>query len=285
MKFVNISNVVLVWLLAGTLNIVEDADHIHLVTIRYSNDVHRLTQKDRTLRSEGFQRAEKVYATVFASKDDSEFLSLCKPHFYDLIDQYENASTVRMALPKTDKETLDRLGIDLGNRSVVSDSAVVVNVSGFRSTSPMESSGSPEDDAASDDSLSHLERERALSEGEEEEEENRRRRQEDIAEFAAGSARFQEDYSDGDDEIPQLPPNSTSSASASEDSSLSLTDTDRTILPETEEMRCENDAGFTSRRNALAEIQPESVDSKPESLKYLFKVKKIFKIVKILFHL
>jgi hypothetical protein len=71
------------------MNIDEDPDHIHLVTIRNSNELHRLTQKERSLRSEGFQRAEKVYATVFASSDENEFLSLCQPRLYDLIDRSE----------------------------------------------------------------------------------------------------------------------------------------------------------------------------------------------------
>lgn len=252
------------------MNITEDPDHIHLVKTRPYNELHSLTQKERTLRGEGFVRAEKVYATVFAASDDSEFLTLCKPRLYDLIDQYENAVTVRMTLPKADKETLDRMGIDIAIPSIPAASAVVT--SSARAASPMESY-SPED-AASDDSLSHLERERALSEGEEEEEENRRRRQEDIEEFAAGSANFQEDYSEGD-ELPQRLPNSTSSASASEDSSLSLTDSDRTLLgdpPETEEVDC--DVGLGPRRNALVQVEPESIEPEPEPepLKYLFKV-------------
>jgi hypothetical protein len=255
------------------MNIAEDPDHIHLVTIRYSNELHRLTQKDRSLRSEGFQRAEKVYATVFASSDENEFLSLCKPRLYDLIDQYENALTVRMTLPKADKETLDRLGIDIAIPTIPTLSATAAATA--RTTSPMESY-SPED-AASDDSLSHLERERALSEGEEEEEENRRRRLGDIEDFAAISATFQECYSEGE-ELPQRLPNSTSSASASEDSSLSLTDSDRTLLgdpPLAEETDCDVEMGLaTRRRNALVQVEPESVDTIPEleTVKFFFKV-------------
>jgi hypothetical protein len=253
------------------MNIAEDPDHIHLVTIRYSNELHRLTQKERSLRSEGFQRAEKVYATVFASSDENEFLSLCKPRLYDLIDQYENALTVRMTLPKADKETLDRLGIDIAIPTIPTLSATAATA---RTTSPMESY-SPED-AASDDSLSHLERERALSEGEEEEEENRRRRLGDIEDFAAISANFQECYSE--EELPQRLPNSTSSASASEDSSLSLTDSDRTLLgdpPLAEETDCDDGMGLaTRRRNALVQVEPESVDTilELEPVKFFFKV-------------
>ena len=251
------------------MNIVEEIEHIHLVTIRYSNELHRLVQKDRTLRSEGFQRAEKCYATVFPSNDEVEFLTSCKPRFYDLIDQYENAVTVRLTLPKSDKDTLDRLGIDVAVPSIPIASNAAVPV---RTASPMESC-SP--DAASDDSLSNLERERALSEGEEDEEENRRRRQEDIEEFAAGAANFQEDYSEGE-ELAQRLPNSTSSASASEDSSLSLTDSDRTLLgdpPETEEADCEGEMGFAAqRRNALVQTKSLSVEAAPELTKHFFKV-------------
>lgn len=254
------------------MNIAEDPEHIHLVTIRYSNELHRLTQKDRSLRSEGFQRAEKVYATVFPSSDDNEFLSSCKPRLYDLIDQYENALTVRMTLPRADKETLDRLGIDIALPAIPPASNTPAAA---RTASPMESY-SPED-AASDDSLSHLERERALSEGEEEEEENRRRRLGDIEDFAVISANFQECYSEGE-ELPQRLPNSTSSASASEDSSLSLTDSDRTLLgdpPEAVEEDCDAEIGLaTRRRNALVQVGPKSVDSVPElePVKYFFKV-------------
>ena len=254
--------------ISATMNVAEDPEHIHLVTIRYSNELNLLTQKDRSLRSEGFQRAEKVYATVFASGDENEFLSSCKPRLYDLIDQYENALTVRMTLPKADKESLDRLGIDIAIPTIPIAAVTA------RTASPMESF-SPED-AASDDSLSHLERERALSEGEEEEEENRRRRLEDIESFAAISANFQEFYSDGD-ELPQRLPNSTSSASASEDSSLSLTDSDRTLLgdpPETEEIEDGDMALATQRRNALVDVEPEYIETgpEPEPVKYLFKV-------------
>lgn len=256
----------------STMNIAEDPDHIHLVTISYSNELRRLTQKDRSLRSEGFQRAEKVYATVFPSSDESEFLSSCKPRLYDLIDQYENALTVRMTLPKADKETLDRLGIDIVLPVIPTASN---SPNAVRTASPMESY-SPED-AASDDSLSHLERERALSEGEEEEEENRRRRLGDIEDFAVNSANSQECYSEGE-ELPQRLPNSTSSASASEDSSLSLTNSERTLLgdpPEVGEEDCDVEIGLASRRrNALVQAGPESVDSVPElePVKYFFKV-------------
>lgn len=117
-----------------------------------------------------------------------------------------------------------------------------------------ERSYSPDDeggDAGSDDSLSNLERERALSEGEEEEEENRRRRREDIEQFAAGSAHFRSEYAGGDDMPPSVlhrhhqgrqphhkgaQPNSTLSSASEDSNSLSLTDSDRTLLGNPREM-------------------------------------------------
>lgn len=255
------------------MNIAEDPSHIFLANIRYSGELHRIVQDDRSLRAEGFQRSEKVYAVI--ANDESDFLK-CKERFYELIDQYENAITVRMSLPRVDKETLDRLGIDNPLPSVPE---VPVPTSSARTTSPMESY-SPED-AASDDSLSHLERERALSEGEEEEEENKRRRQEDIEAFAASASQFQEDDSEGDDVPPRLP-TSVSSASASEDSSLSLTDSDRTLLgdpPETEEVN--DDVGpAVHRRNALTHIEHEVVEPEQRKTKFLFKVNKRFNYLK-----
>lgn len=248
------------------MNITEDPSHIFLANIRYSGELHRIVQDDRSLRAEGLQRQEKVYAVV--ANDESDFLK-CKERFYELIDQYGNAITVCVSLPRVDRETLDRLGID---NPLPSASEAAVSSSSARTNSPMESY-SP-DDAASDDSLSHLERERALSEGEEEEEENRRRRQEDIEAFAASASQFQEDYSEGED-VPRRLPTSASSASASEDSSLSLTDSDRTLLgdpPETEELN--DDVGPTGhRRNAVASIEHEVVEPEPRKVKYLFKVK------------
>ena len=272
------------------MDITEEAEHIHLVTIRYSNELHRLVNGDRTLRNEGFQRAEKVYAVVFPSSDDSEFMSTCKPRFYDLIDQYEHSVTVRLTLPKVDSDSLDRLGIDLVSSSVIlpptaTETAASVFPPAARPASPMESY-SP--DAGSDDSLSHLERERALSDGEEEDEaELRRRRQEDIEEFATGSAHYHGSYLEGDEIVPPLP-NSTSSASE-DSSSLSLTDSDRTLLgdaPETEEEildRSFNESehcsgGGVRRRNALIQDEPEPIktvaesEPLPEKLKYFFKV-------------
>lgn len=154
-----------------------------------------------------------------------------------------------------------------------------------------ETSYSPvEGDAGSDDSLSHLERERALSEGEEEEEENRRRRREDIEEFAAGSAHFRPHFDCAEEltlPVPSkligissrlcllksiffflfscpaqqsehrqsLPPNSTLSSASEDSNSLSLTDSDRTLLGDPPEME-EGFVGDPEMDESSAEAAP-----------------------------
>lgn len=125
------------FLFSAAINVAEDLSSIQLVSVRYS-ELERLTRDDKELvRGYKFHlhRAEHVYATVFTptcsvvttsaaatggaadlsddeeEADDSEFLALCKPRFYDLIDQYENALTVHLTLPVMDRETLDRFGV------------------------------------------------------------------------------------------------------------------------------------------------------------------------------
>lgn len=248
-------------------------------------------------------RAERVYGTIFTSAtaaalaaassaasvgassrtssasdeelEDCEYLNLCKPRFYDLIDQYENALTVRLTLPKVDRATLDRLGIP-GNLDTVQSPSGIGSLSTTSSKPWLLSEGpmtarpsspvmmeqcemvesepvvedlySPDDDGGdvgSDDSLSHLERERALSEGEEEE---------DVELFVAGTDEPRRYLSKGDEMHPvarshhqsrqqqhQSAPRNSALSSASEDSSSrSLTDSDRTLLGHPPEM----DEGF-----------------------------------------
>jgi len=131
-------------------------NEIYMVLIRYSNELRLMPQDDRTLRKEGFLRSDKVYVTT-SSSDVQMFNHMCKNRFFDLINQFENCVTVRLTLPKSDKDTLDRLGINYTQDSCF--------IGTGRCSSPVESC-SP--DAVSEDSLSHLERERALSEGEDE---------------------------------------------------------------------------------------------------------------------
>ena len=231
---------------------------MYLCRIHHSA-LRSLNQDDRTLRTERFQKSEKVYATV-ASADEDEFDLNCKSRFHELIDLYENITTIRVTLPRVDKDILERLGI-----SNTQEYRMIP-----RTGSPMESF-SP--DVASDDSLSHLERERALSEGEEEEHDVREDFIEDAGACMAKEDAVHEDFSEGDDHVvegfpdnrPCLPV-STSSASASEDSSLSLTDSDRTLLGDPRESEDPSSAQSGSqRRNAMAEAEPKEV-------KYYFKV-------------
>ncbi len=88
------------------------------------------------------------------------FFFVAQTRFYDLIDLYENAVTVHLTLPASDKETLERLGIDGGGDCL---SALLPAAAGG-CPSPLDRDASVSPDAASEDSLSHLERERALSE-------------------------------------------------------------------------------------------------------------------------
>ena len=92
-----------------------------------------------------------------------------------------------------------------------------------------------------------------------------------------------EDISEGDEMDIQAKrlPNSTSSASASasEDSSLSLTDSDRTLLgdpPESEEADNLSDAGSSSnqRRNAVIQVEDSSVNTSA-TVKHFFKVRNL----------
>lgn len=138
------------------MNLDAGLNEMYLVLIRYSNELRPMLEDDRTLRKEGFLRSDKVYLTI-SSSDIHMFNHTCRSRFFDLINQFENCVTVRLTLPKTDKDTLDRLGISYAQDCRVLGAA--------RCSSPVESD-SP--DAVSEDSLSHLERERALSEGEDE---------------------------------------------------------------------------------------------------------------------
>lgn len=139
-------------------------ESLYVVLIRYTNELQLLNQDERTLRTSGFHRSEKVYAVVSSAVDEDEFNAIHRSVFYELIDLYENAVTVHVTLPRTDKETLNRLGIATASEYILA--------TGLRPASPVDSvSSSP--DVASDDSLSHLERERALSDGEGEEEDYR----------------------------------------------------------------------------------------------------------------
>ncbi len=91
---------------------------------RLTNDNWNLVEK----YSFHYHRPERVYVTIFTPSttpgagaaaasfsddeaDDLEFTTVCKPRFYELIDTYENALTVRLTLPRVDSRTLDRLGI------------------------------------------------------------------------------------------------------------------------------------------------------------------------------
>ena len=254
-----------------------------MVLIRYSNELRLLNQNDRTLRMDGFHRSDKIYVAVCPTSDETEFVSGgYKTRFYDLIDLYENTVTVRLTLPRTDRETLDRLGISNTPEYLSSVLSLAP-----RAGSPVESI-SP--DAASEDSLSHLERERALSEGEEDEGNERRDIMEDVEEIGASVSVLTckedpapEDISEGDEMDIQAKrlPNSTSSASASasEDSSLSLTDSDRTLLgdpPESEEADNLSDAGSSSnqRRNAVIQVEDSSVNTSA-TVKHFFKVRNL----------
>ena len=131
-------------------------NEMYMVLIRYSNELRPMLEDDRTLRKEGFLRSDKVYVTT-SSSDVETFNHTCQDRFFDLINQFENCVTVRLTLPKSDKETLERLGINYTQDCCM--------LGAVRCSSPVESC-SP--DAVSEDSLSHLERERALSEGEDE---------------------------------------------------------------------------------------------------------------------
>ncbi len=55
-----------------TMNIEEDSDNVHLIT-RVTNISF---SKRKVLRDDDFQKVGKVYITVLASSDESEFLSL-----------------------------------------------------------------------------------------------------------------------------------------------------------------------------------------------------------------
>lgn len=122
------------------MKIAEDPDYIHLVYVGYRKDLRCLTQKDRSLSSEGFEMgwswSKKVYANVFVSSDEIEFLTSCKPRLYDLIDQHENAITIRITLPKVDKETLDRLGIEIAIPTI-STTAVTARTASSLETEPV----------------------------------------------------------------------------------------------------------------------------------------------------
>ena len=138
----------------AAMNMTASVSEMYVVPIRYSNELRPMLHDELSLRKEGFLRADKVYVTV-SSSDVDTFDQTCKKRFFDLINQYENCVTVRLTLPRSDRDTLDRLGIDHQHYPLPG-----------RTSSPLESY-SP--DAVSEDSLSHLERERALSEGEDEE--------------------------------------------------------------------------------------------------------------------
>jgi len=220
----------------GTMSIDAGLNEMYMVLIRYSNELRPMLEDDRTLRKEGFLRSDKVYVTT-SSSDVETFNHTCQDRFFDLINQFENCVTVRLTLPKSDKETLERLGINYTQDCCM--------LGAVRCSSPVESC-SP--DAVSEDSLSHLERERALSEGEDE----------DNIEELPPSA-----YAEGDvEEVSKALPNSVSSTSASEDGSLSLTDSDRTILGDTRES-AEFDDASSRRRSAVVQAEP---------IKYFFKV-------------
>ena len=164
-------------------------ENLYVVLIRYSNELRLLDQDERSLRTSGFHRSEKVYAVASSAADEDEFNAIHRPIFYDLIDLYENAVTVHLTLPRTDTETLNRLGIT---------SATEYLTTGLRPASPVDSvSSSP--DVASDDSLSHLERERALSDGEGEEEDYK-----EVGVATVNEDSPHEDFSEGDDQYPNV---------------------------------------------------------------------------------
>lgn len=94
-----------------------DAINMRIVLEMYRNDLRYLSTPNKTLKSEGFSRSSKVFIEFKDTADAAKpFLS---SKFYQILDRYENTICIHVALPRVDKEVLQRLGIPLNNENIV----------------------------------------------------------------------------------------------------------------------------------------------------------------------
>ncbi|XP_023222408.1 ubiquitin carboxyl-terminal hydrolase 47-like [Centruroides sculpturatus] len=93
-----------------------DATNMRVVLEMYRNDLRYLSTPNKTLKSEGFSRSSKVFVEYKDTVDAAKPFPSSK--FYQILDRYENTICIHVALPRVDKEVLQRLGIPSSNEGV-----------------------------------------------------------------------------------------------------------------------------------------------------------------------
>ncbi|XP_076350596.1 ubiquitin carboxyl-terminal hydrolase 47-like isoform X3 [Tachypleus tridentatus] len=80
-----------------------------LVLERYYNDLRLLENSSKTLKMEGFYRSNKVFVEYTDADDVSR--PFMESRFYKILDRYEHTICIHVALPRVDKDVLEKLGI------------------------------------------------------------------------------------------------------------------------------------------------------------------------------